>query len=107
MEEPVVSKRSIRWELVCSWVKHLQKQEASTDHSNSRNKEDGNEVEEEAVKGLGKQFKYLKRKEKNVGTGKVEPNNDESNSSFELEKLLSKEAFSHLKESGIGLHLKV
>ncbi|KAF7814390.1 protein TSS isoform X1 [Senna tora] len=123
-EEPAVSKRSIRWELGSCWVKHLQKQEASTDN-HSQNK-DGSEVEQ-AVKGLGKKFKYLKRREKkssslhsadfreqndsgsgslNVGTDGDEPNNDDLNSFIELEKLLSKEAFLRLKESGTGLHLK-
>jgi protein TIF31 len=36
-----------------------------------------------------------------------EPNNVESSSSNELEKLLSKEAFLRIKESGSGLHMKV
>ncbi|XP_019445087.1 PREDICTED: protein TSS-like [Lupinus angustifolius] len=118
-EEPDVSKRSIRWELVSCWMQHLQKQETSTD-SSSTSKEDVNDVEQ-AVKGLGKQFKLLKRREKkpssldgtdsssgnmNVCTDKVEPNNDDLSSSTELEKLLSEEAFLRLKESGTGLHLK-
>lgn len=71
------------------------------------------------MKGLGKQFKLLKKREKkpsnldgadgnvNVGTDKVEPNDDELISSNELEKLISKEAFLRLKESGNGLHMKV
>ncbi|KAI4355771.1 hypothetical protein L6164_004511 [Bauhinia variegata] len=124
-EEPIVSERSIRWELCSCWVQHLQKQETSTDII-SKNKQDGNEVEQ-AVNGLGKQFKLLKRREKkpsvldypeyreqsdsgpgnvNVGNDEVEAKKEEIKSSTELEKLLSKEAFLRLKESGTGLHLK-
>ncbi|XP_061340080.1 protein REDUCED CHLOROPLAST COVERAGE 3 [Gastrolobium bilobum] len=125
-EEPSVSKRSIRWELGSCWMQHLQKQETSTDNS-SKNKEDGNDAEQ-AVKGLGKQFKLLKRREKkpsnvvdvadsgeqkdstpgnvNVGTDTVEPNNDNLISSNELEKLLSEDDFLRLRESGTGLHMK-
>lgn len=120
----VNSERSIRWELGSCWVQHLQKQETSTDKS-SEKKEDGNEAVQ-AVKGLGKQFKFLKRREKkpnsldctdhedqndcrplDVETNKAELNNDDLNSSPELEKILSEEAFSRLRESGTGLHLKV
>lgn len=106
-EEPSVSERSIRWELGSSWMQHLQKQETSTDvGSDNKN---GNV--EQAVKGLGNQFKFLKKREKKAseldGTDSREPNNDELSSSNELETLLSKEAFSRIKESGSGLHLKV
>ncbi|XP_027344762.1 protein TSS isoform X2 [Abrus precatorius] len=125
-EEPSVSKRSIRWELGSCWMQHLQKQETSTDNSSKKNKEDGNDVEE-AVKGLGKQFKFLKRREKkssnldgadsveqndsipgnmNFTADNVELNNGDLNNSNELEKLLSKEAFLRLQESGTGLHMK-
>ena len=125
-QEPGISKRSIRWELGSCWMQHLQKQENSTDNS-SKSKDDGKDVEQ-AVKGLGKQFKFLKRREKkpsnldgtdsseqndsrpgnvNVGTDKVAPYNDESTSSADLEKLLSNDAFFRLKESGTGLQLKV
>ena len=112
-EEPSVSKRSIRWELGSSWMQHLQKQENSTDGSSTNNK-DGSD--EPAVKGLGKQFKLLKKREKkpsdlngadSVEQNNDEPNNDEPSSSNELEKLLSQEAFLRLKESGSGLHMKV
>ena len=125
-EEPSASERSIRWELGSCWIQHLQKQETSTDNS-SKNKEDSNDLEQ-AVKGLGKQFKFLKRREKksnnldgadsreqndsrlanmNDVADKVEPNNDDLSNSNELEKLLSEEAFLRLKESGTGLHTKV
>ncbi|XP_020238207.1 protein TSS isoform X2 [Cajanus cajan] len=116
-EEPSVSRRFIRWELGSCWMQHLQKQETSTDNS-SKNKEDGNDIEQ-AVKGLGKQFKFLKRREKkldnlhgadsreqNDATHKVEQNNDDLSNSNELEKLLSEETFLRLKESGTGLHRK-
>ncbi|XP_054780206.1 protein REDUCED CHLOROPLAST COVERAGE 3 isoform X2 [Prosopis cineraria] len=122
-EEPVNSESSIRWELGSCWLQHLQKQETSTDKS-SEKKDNGNEVVQ-AVKGLGKQFKFLKRREKKptsldctdhrehndsrpsaAATVKAELNNDDLNSSTELEKLTSVEAFLRLKESGTGLHLK-
>ncbi|XP_028766383.1 protein TSS isoform X2 [Neltuma alba] len=122
-DELVNSERSIRWELGSCWVQHLQKQETSTDKGSER-KEDGNEALQ-AVKGLGRQFKFLKRREKkatsldctdhreqndsrpcDVETDKAELNNDDLNSSAELEKLLPQEAFLRLKESGTGLHLK-
>lgn len=125
-DEPSVSARSVRWELGSCWMQHLQKQETSTDNS-SKTKEDGNDVEQ-AVKGLGKQFKLLKRRERksdnldgadsreqndsrpgivNDAADDVEPNSDYLSNSNELEKLLSKEAFLRLKESGSGLHMKV
>lgn len=122
-EEPVVSERSIRWELGSCLVQHLQKQETSTDKSSKKN--GGNEVEQ-PVKGLGKQFKFLKRREKkpsnqdskdfreqndsrpgNAGIDKTGANNSDVSSSAELEGLLSEEAFLRLKESGTSLHLKV
>ncbi|KAL2338169.1 hypothetical protein Fmac_012615 [Flemingia macrophylla] len=116
-EEPSVSKRYIRWEFGSCWMQHLQKQENLTDNS-SKNKENGNDIEQ-AVKGLGKQFKFLKRREKksnnldgadskeqNDATDKVEQNNHDLSNSNELEKLLSEEAFLRLKESGTGLHTK-
>ncbi|KAG5000872.1 hypothetical protein JHK87_021944 [Glycine soja] len=123
--EPSASKRSIRWELGSCWIQHLQKHETSTD-SSSKNKEDGKDVDQ-AVKGLGKQFKLLKRREKKSNNldgadfkeqndsrlanmddvaDKVEPNNDDLSNSNELEKLLSEESFLRLKESGTGLHTK-
>ncbi|KOM27277.1 hypothetical protein LR48_Vigan406s008700 [Vigna angularis] len=125
-EEPSISKRSIRWELGSCWMQHLQKQETSSDNC-SKNKEDGNDVEQ-AVKGLGKQFKFLKKREKksnnvdgtdsreqndsspgdvNDNADKVEPNSGDISNSSELEKLLSNEAFLRLKESGTDLHTKV
>ncbi|XP_017407554.1 protein REDUCED CHLOROPLAST COVERAGE 3 isoform X2 [Vigna angularis] len=124
-EEPSISKRSIRWELGSCWMQHLQKQETSSDNC-SKNKEDGNDVEQ-AVKGLGKQFKFLKKREKksnnvdgtdsreqndsspgdvNDNADKVEPNSGDISNSSELEKLLSNEAFLRLKESGTDLHTK-
>lgn len=112
-EESSVSKRSIRWELGSSWMQHLQKQENSTDVGS--NNKDGNDVAQ-SVKGLGKQFKLLKKREKKPCDLNVadlseqninEPNNDELSSSNELDKLLPEEAFSRLKEFVYGLHLKV
>uniref|UniRef100_A0A5B6ZEM7 Clu domain-containing protein n=1 Tax=Davidia involucrata TaxID=16924 RepID=A0A5B6ZEM7_DAVIN len=122
-EKPAVSDRSIRWELGSCWVQHLQKQEESTDNS-SISSEDDNKAEP-VVKGLGKQFKMLKHREKkpsiasstddendskasslNVGNSTGELNNSKCNSEAELKKLIPEEAFLRLKETGTGLHLK-
>ncbi|GAV78233.1 LOW QUALITY PROTEIN: eIF3_p135 domain-containing protein/TPR_12 domain-containing protein, partial [Cephalotus follicularis] len=118
-EEPLASKSSIRWELGSCWVQHLQKQESPTISK------DDNGIEH-AVKGLGKQFKCLKKRDekqtsesstndmeenytgpcsKNVGSDVVKQI-IESNSETELQKLISTEAFIRLKETGTGLHLK-
>ncbi|XVF24750.1 hypothetical protein REPUB_Repub13aG0153900 [Reevesia pubescens] len=121
----VAPERSIRWELGSCWVQYLQKQETSTDPSS---KGPGNDSEAEtAVKGLGKQFKFLKKRDKkqsNVSSTVDKEENDsescsivessnlgkqrngESCSEMELKNLVSKEAFSRLEESGTGLHLK-
>ncbi|CAL0324166.1 unnamed protein product [Lupinus luteus] len=123
-KEAVVSKRSIRWELGFIWLQHLQKQETLTDNKSRNN--DGNDVEQ-SIKGLGNQFKLLKKVKKvssldatalienndsqlgneNVCSNKVEEKRDDLSNFTDLKKLLSKEAFLRLKESGTGLHLKV
>lgn len=119
--EPAASERSIRWELGSCWVQYLQKQE--TDLNSMRPGID-NEVEY-AVKGLRKQFKFLKKRDNKPNRTNEEEENDtgpcrmnventveqnsngELNSEMELKKLISEEAFLRLKESGTGLHLKV
>ena len=123
-EEPGVSERSIRWELGSCWVQHLQKQKTAAEGSSKdRKDENGTEL---TVKGLGKQFKLLKKREKKSttsGTDVKEDNNsllsnmnggidggesnNESNSEAELKKLISEEEYLRLKETGTGLHLKV
>lgn len=116
--------RSIRWELGSCWVQHLQNQETQTDN-HSKNPTNDNEAEA-AVKGLGKKFKLLKKREKksggentdvevldanssnlNVGLDKGEQNNGEFSSEADLKRLFSEDAFLRLKETGTGLHLKV
>ncbi|KAA8540510.1 hypothetical protein F0562_024571 [Nyssa sinensis] len=92
--KPTVSERSIRWELGSCWVQHLQKQETSTNNS-SKSPEDDNKVEP-VVKGLGKQFKMLKKREKKPSSA----------SGAELKKLIPEEAFLRLEETGTGLHLQ-
>lgn len=122
-EEPAVSERPIRWELGSCWVQHLQKQESPADNCSKDPK--GEKGTELAVKGLGKQFKLLKKREKKPTTGSTDDrvendcNSDsinggidgesskESNSEAELKKLISEEAYLRLKETGTGLHLKV
>lgn len=114
-EETTASKKSIRWELGSCWLQHLQKQENEQD-SKSKSPEDVKEIEP-AVKGLGKQFKLLKKREKKptAADGEDEEKHcttDDPNAKIEtngeenLEKLISKQALARLKESGTGLHLK-
>ncbi|XP_047340599.1 protein REDUCED CHLOROPLAST COVERAGE 3 [Impatiens glandulifera] len=108
----------IRWELGSCWVQHLQKQETSTDKSPKSSDDELN------VKGLGKQFKKLKKRGKKSSIVNDKNDNDEDDSrsiniddgsSFnncasesveELKNIISDEAFLRLKESGTGLHLK-
>ncbi|PON35972.1 N-terminal acetyltransferase A, auxiliary subunit [Parasponia andersonii] len=118
-EEPEISERPIRWELGSCWVQHLQKKESQTDND-PQSSGDTNGAEP-AVKGLGKQFKLLKKREKKLGgesdfdscsssleTGldKGEHINGESSSEEELKKLVSEDAYLRLRETGTGLHLK-
>lgn len=123
LEEPIHSERSIRWELGSCWIQHLQKKEAPSENL-SKNPDNNNE-DEEAVKGLGKQFKLLKKRERkqtimttSSGLGEndsspsadsslVAQTHDESTSEAELRKLITEEAFVRLEETGTGLHLKV
>lgn len=125
-EKPPALKSSFRWELGSCWVQHLQKQETTTENSPKKVENDGKD--ELVIKGLGKQFKMLKKRERKSGNGNVtdenEANNDststpnmecilaerpntESSSKVELRKYISEEAYLRLKESGTGLHLKV
>lgn len=120
--EPVLTDRFIRWELGSCWIQHLQKQEKSTDDTSKSPKDD---ISETVVKGLGKKFKMLKKREKMAGsvdsnekidyrTSKLDVENDigevsssESESEATLKKLVSEEAFLRLKETGTNLHSKV
>ena len=125
-EEPEFPERPIRWELGSCWVQHLQKQESRTEND-QKNSKDTNGAEP-AVKGLGKQFKLLKKREKKsssesntyskedsdscpssleTGLDNGEPINGELRSEEELKKLVSEDAYLRLKETGTGLHLKV
>ncbi|CAK9185620.1 unnamed protein product [Ilex paraguariensis] len=119
------SERSIRWELGSCWVQHLQKQETPVD--NSAKSPEADDKAEQLVKGLGKQFKMLKKREtkpSNVSGLKVNDENDLtasslnvesrtgelndslSNCEVELKKLIPEDAFVRLKETWTGLHLK-
>lgn len=121
--EPVNSERSIRWELGSCWVQHLQKQESSV-VSDSDSLDDNNEAEA-IVKGLGKQFKLLKKREKKTSGERtydeeeidasesrssnsrtLELHNGDISNDSDLKQLLSEEAFLRLKETGTNLHLK-
>ena len=126
-EEPTRSNKSIRWELGACWVQHLQNQ--TTGKTEPKKAEEAKL--EPAVKGLGKQgglLKELKKKMDNRNS-KVEPGKDISTcngidinkpdaTQQELEKqdegketmwkkLLPDAAYTRLKESKTGLHLKV
>ncbi|OMO54386.1 hypothetical protein CCACVL1_27818 [Corchorus capsularis] len=123
-EKSVAPERSIRWELGSCWLQYLQKQETSTD-GNSKGPDNDRE-KEPAIKGLGKQFKSLKKRDKKPSnvTSTIEEENDagpcgmdvksdfghqsngESSNEKELKSLISREAYSRLEESGTGLHLK-
>ncbi|KAL8123052.1 hypothetical protein AgCh_011144 [Apium graveolens] len=120
-EEPKQTDRLIRWELGSCWIQHLQKQDTTTDDTSKSPKDDKAEA---VVRGLGKEFKMLKKREKTAGSADDndendyrnsnldaensigEGNNSESESEAELKKFVSEEAFLHLKETGTGLHLK-
>ncbi|WCJ40513.1 Tetratricopeptide repeat (TPR)-like superfamily protein [Euphorbia peplus] len=123
LEKTEVSpERPIRWELGSCWLQHLQKQETPTD-TDSKTSEKLTETEQ-AVKGLGKEFKFLKKRGKKPGdtlekeesstdpcrlnmiTDEGQHGDGESNSENELKEFLSQEAFLRLKENGTGLHLK-
>ncbi|KAL8042966.1 hypothetical protein ABFX02_09G087500 [Erythranthe guttata] len=112
---PAIAESCFRWELGSCWVQHLQKQETPADN-NSGSRKDDNKVEP-VVKGLGKQFKLLKKRENklasasekdeeclNMENNMAEINICESNS--ELLKYVPGDAFLRLKETGIGLHTK-
>ncbi|KAG6425318.1 hypothetical protein SASPL_115746 [Salvia splendens] len=120
-QNPLTAENCIRWELGSCWVQHLQKQETPADN-NSASHKDGNIVEPE-VKGLGKQFKLLKAREKkssralgndeeqNAGSSCVnmDDNTEEGKlhvSDFELLKYVPEDAFLRLKDTGTGLHTK-
>lgn len=124
-ERPSDFKKCIRWELGSCWVQHLQKQE-TTPGSNSKSSDRDNDALH-TVKGLGKQFKFLKKREikgssisstydgeendcrpsiLHVETELGDSSNVEVNRTEELEKLISEDAFLRLKETGTGLHLK-
>lgn len=118
-ENSVVPERSIRLELGSCWLQYLQKQETLTDTTSNGLGRD--HEAEPAVKGLGKHFKCLKKRDKKPSNssskvGKEENDCEpcsmnqsigESRNEMELKNLISKEAFSRLEESRTGLHLKV
>ncbi|XP_062089907.1 protein REDUCED CHLOROPLAST COVERAGE 3 [Humulus lupulus] len=113
-EEHEISERPIRWELGSCWVQHLQKQENQTDNDS---KSSGVEP---AVKGLGKQFKLLKKRDKKPSDTTNKEDSDSCTSSLEagevmngelsseeaLKKLVSEGAYLRLEESGTDLHQK-
>ncbi|CAK9164900.1 unnamed protein product [Ilex paraguariensis] len=120
LEMEVVSERSIRWELGSCWMQHLQKQETPADNCSETPKDEDNKANQ-LVKGLGKQFKMLKKREKKLNnacslevneetdsrtSSLGDVNNGESTNEVELKKLIPEEAFLRLKETGTSLHLK-
>lgn len=121
-EEKEIPVRPIRWELGSSWIQHLQKKETETDKKSSKTSGDDNSGEP-AVKGLGMKFKSLKKREKKSESESNtlekedldasseldigELNGAELSFEPELKKIVSEDAFSRLKDSRTGLHLKV
>ncbi|KAL3819178.1 hypothetical protein ACJIZ3_005083 [Penstemon smallii] len=120
-ENPAIPESCLRWEFGSCWVQHLKKQETPSG-KNSGSPEDANKAEP-AVRGLGEQFKMLKKREKKVSiaSGKDEENdagassvNVESSveeiktsvSNVELLKYVPEEALLRLKDTGVGLHTK-
>ncbi|XP_011073390.1 protein TSS [Sesamum indicum] len=119
-DNPATAESCIRWELGSCWVQHLQKQEKPAHNSSGSHKED-NKVET-VVKGLGKEFKMLKKREKKISSASEEEESDAGSSSLntennsegnkicesdsELLKYVPEDAFLRLKDTGIGLHTK-
>uniref|UniRef100_A0A2P2L465 Uncharacterized protein MANES_11G058800 n=1 Tax=Rhizophora mucronata TaxID=61149 RepID=A0A2P2L465_RHIMU len=123
-DKPASSERSIRWELGVCWLQHLQKKETKAE-TNSKTCGSNSETEH-AVKGLGKEFKFLKKRYKkssisstddkeesqngtcnqSMGSDVEHDGLDEFDSEKELKKVISEEAYLRLKETGTGLHLK-
>ncbi|KAJ8773911.1 hypothetical protein K2173_009342 [Erythroxylum novogranatense] len=123
-ESPSSSERSVRWELGSCWLQHLQKGETQTD-SSSKSFESENDTEH-AVKGLGKEFKYLKKRGKkpkgsyshddkdnetilgneSMGTDGGHIGSEETSCGDELKNLISEDAYLRLKETGTDLHIK-
>lgn len=117
--------RTIRWELGSCWVQHLQKQETPAEDSSKSPAEDNKS--DPLVKGLGKQFKMLKKRERKSNGSYSTDYNDENNSKVtgandensvaelndmesetnaELRKVIPEEAYVRLRETGTGLHTK-
>ncbi|XP_026454190.1 protein TSS-like isoform X1 [Papaver somniferum] len=118
-ENSTNSERSFRWELGSCLVQHLQKQETSDSSGHN-----GSESEL-AVKGLGKQLKVLKKREKETSNttieldtsegdarsesmdiGEMADSEDSCRDKAELRKLIPEAAFLRLEASGTGLHQK-
>ncbi|XP_075492104.1 protein REDUCED CHLOROPLAST COVERAGE 3-like [Primulina tabacum] len=117
-DSPAVTRSFIRWELGSCWVQHLQKQETPADKSSG-----GHKGENEVIKGLGKQFKMLAKKEKKAPAPSLKDEEHcAGSSSLEMEikmgeskifesapellKYVPEEAISRLKENGVCLHTK-
>ncbi|KAJ0504060.1 putative clustered mitochondria protein [Helianthus annuus] len=111
-EEESKNTKSIRWELGACWVQHLQNQASGKSDSKSA----AEAKSEPAVKGLGKGLLKEIKKKSDDKSGKLEQevnkSDDSGNKELDEEKetmwrsLLSEAAYSQLKESDTGLHLK-
>lgn len=116
--------RSMRWELASCWIQHLQKADNMKDDRPRSPDVDT----EHAVKGLGKQFKFLRKRDKkacnlynsddqeedssescspNLKYDRAEQSIAGNDNETDLKSLLSEEAFLRLKDTGTGLHLMV
>ncbi|XP_073301912.1 protein REDUCED CHLOROPLAST COVERAGE 3-like [Primulina huaijiensis] len=122
VDNPAITERCIRWELGSCWVQHLQKQETPAENKSGDHEDDKTES---VVKGLGRQFKMLKKRDKRTPSacGKDEANDDgasdlhlesnlgetntcDSDSVVNLLKYVPQESFLRLKENGIDLDTK-
>ncbi|KAJ4953786.1 hypothetical protein NE237_030618 [Protea cynaroides] len=112
--DPPVTERSIRWELGACWVEHLQKQDTPASNGSRSKVEENAEL---AVKGLGKQLKLLKKREKKTDSIGEETSSTGStnfedrkkgkyNGDTDIKKLIPEAAFLRLQKTGTGLHQK-
>lgn len=122
----------VRWELGACWIQHLQDQKKTEKNKKPSSEKAKNEMK---VEGLGTTLKSLKNIKKNSDKNSTEihsenlesdkdfvneeaektvtnskkplPDNVANKNELMLKELLSDSAFTRLKESETGLHLKV
>ncbi|KAL2511282.1 Tetratricopeptide repeat (TPR)-like superfamily protein [Abeliophyllum distichum] len=131
-EEETEEDTFVRWELGACWIQHLQDQKKTEKDKKPSSEKAKNEMK---VEGLGTPLKSLKNKKKNSDKSSTEIHSENlknvedfvneeaektvtnstkslidtgaNENELMLKKLLSDSAFTRLKESETGLHLKV